>query len=370
MDVIVCVGPRCQNVTAATAAPLFAGRDAWVSALPPSEGGTTCLNHALHKQRSFCELQPSHAGGTPRCPQCTMPDASPSAYRLKMSQGISPVRDRAVTELTKQRLMQRGRLKTILEASVPQLSCSSSRGADRVIISSFFSDIEGRPLAPIGGVGHFLEIGGYDGYHATNTWYLERCLGWRGVLVEPDPGQFTQLHTNRPRALTVNAALCATHTAVTLFGERSKSRIRSAIVSPNTSHGWNEAPRSTACGPLGDYLRILGVARVDFFSLDVEGAEEVALASLLSNATDHLISFGVLLVEARHAADHTMSKGLTRTRDVLRRLGLTFAGQVAHAADANATHAPLANQSAPMDEVWVNESHIRHFFPRSFALTV
>ena len=34
-----------------------------------------------------------------------------------------------------------------------------------------------------------------------------------------------------------------------------------------------EAVVSVACGPLGAYLSLLGVRRLDFFSLDVEGAE-------------------------------------------------------------------------------------------------
>ena len=36
----------------------------------------------------------------------------------------------------------------------------------------------------------FLEIGAFDGVTESNTIIMERCLGWRGVLVEPNPRAF------------------------------------------------------------------------------------------------------------------------------------------------------------------------------------
>lgn len=32
--------------------------------------------------------------------------------------------------------------------------------------------------------GFFIEVGGNDGYKQSNTYYLEKFLGWRGILVE------------------------------------------------------------------------------------------------------------------------------------------------------------------------------------------
>lgn len=47
------------------------------------------------------------------------------------------------------------------------------------------------------------------------------------------------------------------------------------------------------CGPLGDWLSLLRMKRVDFFSLDVEGAELLVLQTIDWSA----LSVGVLLVE-------------------------------------------------------------------------
>jgi hypothetical protein len=35
--------------------------------------------------------------------------------------------------------------------------------------------------------GFFVEVGGNDGISQSNTAYLERYLGWRGLLIEPIP---------------------------------------------------------------------------------------------------------------------------------------------------------------------------------------
>ena len=53
----------------------------------------------------------------------------------------------------------------------------------------------------------FLELGAFDGIHASNTLYLEHCLGWRGLLIEPHPDAFARLALNRPRSWTIGSAV-------------------------------------------------------------------------------------------------------------------------------------------------------------------
>ena len=49
------------------------------------------------------------------------------------------------------------------------------------------------------------------------------------------------------------------------------------------------------CGPLGDWLSVLNVKEIDFFSLDVEGAELVVLKSINWS----MLKVSVLLSECR-----------------------------------------------------------------------
>lgn len=78
-----------------------------------------------------------------------------------------------------------------------------SQNNEEAIILKFFGE---------GFKGTFLEIGAFDGIHESNTRRLFE-LGWRGVLVEPSPEQFSKLvllYGNEPRATLVNAAVSHT----------------------------------------------------------------------------------------------------------------------------------------------------------------
>src|SRR3712207_3542273 len=57
--------------------------------------------------------------------------------------------------------------------------------------------------------GFFVEAGANDGYTQSNTYWLERFRGWRGVLVEPMAAYLPEIRANRPAATVVHAALVA-----------------------------------------------------------------------------------------------------------------------------------------------------------------
>jgi FkbM family methyltransferase len=54
--------------------------------------------------------------------------------------------------------------------------------------------------------GTFIELGGNDGLQASNSFLLERELGWRGVLIEAIPELAAEAQRNRPEAIVVCAA--------------------------------------------------------------------------------------------------------------------------------------------------------------------
>ena len=47
--------------------------------------------------------------------------------------------------------------------------------------------------------GFFVEAGGNDGYTQSNTYWLERFRGWRGILVEPMPELYEMCRAGAPR---------------------------------------------------------------------------------------------------------------------------------------------------------------------------
>ena len=57
--------------------------------------------------------------------------------------------------------------------------------------------------------GTFIEMGALDGKGYSNSWFFEKSLGWRGLLIEPDPTMFPHILRNRPDAIALSGAICA-----------------------------------------------------------------------------------------------------------------------------------------------------------------
>ena len=120
-----------------------------------------------------------------------------------------------------------------------------------------------------------------DGFIASNTYYLERIKGWRGVLVEPIPAYFRDCVRQRPDSRVFQCALVApNYPAPTVTVEFAESMSFVPI-----GHG-NAAPKRPTqqhVGPartLASLLEEVGARHVDFLSLDVEGYEVPALLGL------------------------------------------------------------------------------------------
>ena len=55
--------------------------------------------------------------------------------------------------------------------------------------------------------GFFVDAGANDGYLQSNTYYLEKAKGWRGILIEPIPELCRLCRAQRKRSVVVQAAL-------------------------------------------------------------------------------------------------------------------------------------------------------------------
>lgn len=180
-------------------------------------------------------------------------------------------------------------------------ACSHSHGEEEVLT---------RLLANADGVmkrgGTFLEIGGGEGKALSNTYFLESCLGWRGVLVEANPFLAPQLCRNRPHALSFSFGVCPPPTTKmpfvvpkgklkcfrnkkmgkTICWESHREKKMSAWASggnPETREyraNLNMEHMNVSCAPLGGLLSTARVTHIDYFSLDVEGAEAVVMQTL------------------------------------------------------------------------------------------
>jgi FkbM family methyltransferase len=155
----------------------------------------------------------------------------------------------------------------------------------------------------------FIEAGANDGIEQSNTLYLERYRGWRGLLVEPLPGPAARCRVNRPRCIVENAALVSfDHPSPTVVMRDCNlmSTVKGAMKSEaeelehirRGSEIQKVVTREIACPArtLSSILDQHRIERVDLFSLDVEGYELNVLKGLdLSRHRPRL-----MLVEARY----------------------------------------------------------------------
>ena len=135
--------------------------------------------------------------------------------------------------------------------------------------------------------GTFVEMGALDGVQFSNTKFFEDELEWSGLLIEAQRENVAKLmafHT-RPRSTKLASAACSP-------GERTIDFVGSTAVGglPSTmssSHKkrWitttdDRAIEKVPCAPLGTLLEMAGIRSIDFFVLDVEGAELQVLETM------------------------------------------------------------------------------------------
>ena len=139
--------------------------------------------------------------------------------------------------------------------------------------------------------GVFVEIGANDGVSFSNTCYLERRLGWTGVLVEPQADKFAELRRQRT-AHAVNAC-AADHDGVLrfahvegdanmlsgvvdLYSKKHRRRVEKMIAKTGGTLREVEVPAVR----IERVLDEAGVTHIDYLSIDTEGGELDILAAI------------------------------------------------------------------------------------------
>lgn len=171
---------------------------------------------------------------------------------------------------------------TWLSAAHLQTSFASQWGQDAIIYYNFFA---GKLAAGERGV--YVDVGANAPRKMSNTWFLDRCLGWRGLCIEADPALATALRASDRTCTIVNK--CAA-------GKVGKTAYSAQGYGGESGHVAAAGDSGTVvvdCAPIHDLIRDAGFKHVDFLTIDIEGHE----VSALSGADWDAVPVEMVLVE-------------------------------------------------------------------------
>lgn len=195
----------------------------------------------------------------------------------------------------------------------------SQEGEDRWMYRNLFQGMRGSSFVVV-------EMGALDGIKFSNSFAFEFELGWRAVLIEGSLQNFASLSRNRPGATAMLGAVCRNSTTIHIAGGGPGAKMMEAV------------PGKTPCMPMSMLLEKAGVTKIDFFSLDVEGAELAAIET-------HDVPVGAYLVEQINIKRRLLKNAAVR--EALQSRGFC----------------KMASNVGHQNEVWVNKT----FFEASIA---
>ncbi|TRY68426.1 hypothetical protein TCAL_07481 [Tigriopus californicus] len=167
--------------------------------------------------------------------------------------------------------------------------------------------------------GFFIEAGAWDGQYLSNSLFFEKERGWTGLLIEPNTEAFQSLMMNpaRNRSVAANACLSihkypeqVAFDSADVFGgildtdhlpDQNMMNLRSGITKGRSLY-------RVQCYPLYSLLLAMGNPTVDYFSLDIEGAE---IKVLLTIPFDK-VNIRTLSIEVEHSKKSVIRKMMTK----------------------------------------------------------
>lgn len=135
--------------------------------------------------------------------------------------------------------------------------------------------------------GTFVEVGAHEPTsNESQSWHLERELGWSGILVEPNPYLSEQARKLRPNAIVYQCACTSsakTGDLVLYIPIKNGNAITShASLQKNVDDFdyQNHKEVQVKAKTLDSLLEESGMSSIDFLSIDVEGTELDVLKGL------------------------------------------------------------------------------------------
>ena len=157
----------------------------------------------------------------------------------------------------------------------------SQCGQDKWLVSNLLKDKAD---------GVFVDIGAHDGRTFSNSLYLEN-LGWTGVAVEPMPHLFEKLTESR-KCICINGCIAQSAGKKTFRSIDGYAEMLSGLVDEYDpkhlaridreieEHGGSYTDFEVDCFEFNKLMDGLGIHKIDYLSIDVEGVELKVLKSI------------------------------------------------------------------------------------------
>ena len=126
--------------------------------------------------------------------------------------------------------------------------------------------------------GYFVEFGAASGVELSNTWLLEKKMGWRGILAEPNPVFHDSLKANRSCDVTAKCVFSRTGEQLEFLASHIPELGRLSSIPAGDVHEARRTRRPQVITvetiSLNDLLVEHGAPQtIDYLSIDTEGSE-------------------------------------------------------------------------------------------------
>lgn len=168
-------------------------------------------------------------------------------------------------------------LKKTLYSSIPKLSLvgyyarnrksNSQAGQDFWVFGEVFNEKKG---------GYFVEIGSNDGVLLNNTLLLEKRYGWSGICIEANPIVFKELSEVR-KVKCVNVCIGEDNGSVSFLNDGLFSRILFDEAEQREFKNTSRSIKLSTSSLTTIFEQNEVPKEIDYFSIDIEGAEWLAL---------------------------------------------------------------------------------------------
>ncbi len=147
--------------------------------------------------------------------------------------------------------------------------------------------------------GFFLDFGAFDGVTISNTYFLEKKLGWEGICVEPNFHFFSELCRNR-NSICLNGALWpVANIQLSFVDAHGLSGIQGLSTGPTSDLQLRHTKRIisvSTLNPTDILVNFNAPNKIHYMSLDTEGAELDIVSAIDFNTYE----MGLITIEHNH----------------------------------------------------------------------